>query len=544
MAIFYLPQIDKERCLSWSVEMSPCQAACPLGIDIEGYLAAIAEGDFKKSLQIIREKCCLPAVCGRVCHHPCETECKRGVVDEPLAIRALKRFAADDCAGLTQEQATPERTRKEKIAIIGSGPAGLSAAHELAMAGFGVTIFEAMNVPGGMLAHGIPEFNLPQAIVQGEIDYIRSLGVEIKTGIRVGLDISLQEIKDQGWGAILIATGAQESLRLPVPGGDLAGIQAAIPFLRRSKLEGGTALSGRVVVLGGGNVAVDAARTAVRLGAAEVRMICLESREELPAGKDMKEEAEREGVIIETCLSSHSLQSDDGKNVSRIVLRRVTSFCRTREGQISFTVCDDSKEDVVYDVSGVIVAIGQRPESVNPDGNFDRQKGGTLVCDSSTGATNRDSIFGTGDIVNNPGMVTTAMADGRKVAESIIRFLDGKECVPRGPGREPYTGKEIIPHGILPEPRRLMGSISPGDAVKSFREVELGFTRQQAMEEAARCLRCKTCNRCALETRCVSLNLTENEEKRSPCVKAMICAGCGRCTRNCPFAMIHLEQFE
>jgi len=545
MDTFCLPQIDKEQCLSWRVDVPPCQEACPLGIDVEGYLSAIAGGDFEAALAIIRERCALPSVCGRVCHHPCEKACKRGLVDEPLSIMALKRFAADVCLSHEQRANPRKRTRTEKIAVIGSGPAGLAAAYELVIMGFGVTVFEAMDIPGGMLAYGIPEFTLPQEIVQGEIGYIRSLGVEISTGIRVGTDITLQELEDQGYNAILIATGAQESTSLPtVPGSDLEGILDVMPFLRQAKLEGGTALSGRIVVIGGGNSAIDAARTALRLGAEDVRMICLESMDDMPAFDEMKEAADSEGIVIETSLAPQSFQSDDGKRVSRIILRRVTSFLRDSEGQIKFQIDDDPQGVVERDVSFVIVAIGQMPDPVFPDSSINRTAMGTLECDHVTGTTKTNSIFGAGDVVDNPGTVTEAMAGGRRVADYIARFLDREVFTQLDGDEEPYTGREIVPQGITPDPRRRMAFLPPEKRVKDFQEVKLGFTMEEAMEEAARCCRCKTCNRCVLETRCVALPLMANKEKMSPYVKGMVCAGCGRCVQSCPFTAIHLTEFQ
>jgi len=543
--IFYLSQVDKERCLSWRVDVSPCQAACPLNIDVEGYLSAIASGDFESALAVIREQCVLPSVCGRVCHHPCEQKCKRGLVDEPLSIRGLKRFAADICSSHKQQAERVEQTRTEKIAIIGSGPAGLAAAHNLVLKGFGVTVFEMMDVPGGMLAFGIPEFNLPQEIVQGEIDYIRSLGVEIRTGIRVGIDVTFQELRNNGYKAILIATGAQESTFLTIPGYDLEGILTAMPFLRKAKLGGDKEkITGRVVVIGGGNVAIDAARTALRLGAKDVRMVCLESRDDMPAFDEMKEETEREGILIETGLAPQSFQSDDGKSVARIILRRVTSFFRNSEGQIRFQVDNDPQGVVEMDVDLVIIAIGQMPDSVSLDIAPDYTTGRTLDCDHVTGITKSGGIFGAGDVVDNPGTVTGAMAAGKRVADSITRFLCGEVLTQLDKSEELFTGSEIIPHGITTSPRRRMARLPAEEGVKSFQEVELGFTRKEAMEEAARCLKCKTCNRCVMETRCVALSLTANERKMSPCTKGMVCGGCGRCEQVCPYAAIHLAEFE
>ena len=541
---FYLPLIDKETCLSWRVDIAPCQAACPLGIDVEGYIKAIGEGDFKKAIHIIRERCPLPSVCGRVCHHPCETECKRGRVDQPLAIRDLKRAAADQGRGKKRPSEPVLKTKREKIAIIGSGPAGLTAAHDSVRQGYGVTIFEALPLAGGMMACGIPEFDLPQEIVQEEIDSIRDLGVEIRTNAPIGEKISLADLAREGYRAILIATGAQGSARLLIPGANLEGVIYALPFLQEAKIGKKPSLKGKVVVIGGGNVAIDAARTALRLGAGKVDLVCIESRESMPAFEWMIKIAETEGVQIHPTLAPQQLRSNNGRRVSSLDLQQVAHSERDRDGKVTWIQEMGAGSALTFEMDWVIVAIGQKVDLFNGGGgNLETSLKGTLIVDAETLATRQEGTFAAGDIVAFPNTVVESMALGRKAALAIHRFLHGEDVEKAGPARpKEFIGKEILPSGLPLQNRQEMPRVSSMENVKDFQEVELGFTKEQAMKEAQRCLQCRTCNRCLAETFCVAFFTVENRDKRSPMVRGSLCAGCGRCARSCPYANIHLTS--
>jgi len=543
----YYPYIDKERCLSWRVEAAPCQAACPLGIEVEGYVTAIAEGQFEKALQIIREKCPLPSICGRVCHHPCQAECKRNAVDGPVAIRGLKRFAAE---WKSDSRAKPEplaRTKEEKIAVIGSGPAGLTGAYDLVHRGYGVTVFEALPIPGGQLAFGIPEFDLPQEVVQAEIEDIKALGVEIKTQTPIGGSLTLDEIFRLGYQAVLIAVGALGNASLPIPGNDLEGVRGALPFLREAKMGQPPPLGEKGLVIGGGNVAIDAARTALRLGAAEVHLACIESRENMPAFPWMIRLAEEEGVRIHPALAPQALKSKDGTTVSLVEMKKVAHSERSPEGSVTWTLVEGADADVTLEAEFVIVAIGQKVE-FSPGENFatlSREKRGTLSVKPGSMATDRPGIFAAGDIVAMPGTVVESMAAGRRAAEAIDLFLQKKELPGEAaaPGTV-FTGKDILPLDVIPAKRQEMPALPASERTGSFREVELGFSEEQAMEEARRCLRCKTCNRCLAETVCVAFFADEHDGKQSPTVKGKICAGCGRCARACPYENILLTSLS
>lgn len=543
MVDFYLPYIDKERCLSWRVEAAPCQAACPLGIDVEGYVTAIAEGQFARALQIIKEKCPLPSVCGRVCHHPCERECKKGPVDAPIAIRALKRFVTDWKSAPPPQSDPVARTKGEKIAVIGSGPAGLTAAYDLIHLGYGVTIFEALPIPGGLLAFGIPEFDLPQEAVQAEIEGIKALGVEIQTHTPIGESLPIAELSRMGYQAILIAAGALGSAPLPIPGNDLEGVMYALPFLKEAKMGQAPSLRGKGLVIGGGNVAVDAARTALRLGAAEVHLACIESRENMPAFTWMVSFAEKEGVRIHPALAPQAIKSRDGKTVSQIELKKVAHSERTAEGGVTWTLAEGPDAEVSLDVDFVIVAIGQKVDFY-PRGDFEklsREKRGTLSVKEGSLATNLPGVFAAGDIVAMPSTVVESMAAGRRAAAAIDLYLQKKEppqelSIPT----QVFTGKDILPVNVLPTKRQDMSILPIAESIGSFKEVELGFSKEQAMEEAGRCLRCKTCNRCIAETVCVAFFADDHDGRQSPTVKGKICAGCGRCARACPYENILL----
>ena len=537
---FYYPYVDKERCLSWRVESAPCQAACPLGMDVEGYVTAIAEGKFARALQIIREKCPLPSVCGRVCHHPCEAECKRGQVDDPLAIRGLKRFAADQGSDSSERPEPLARTKEEKIAVIGSGPAGLTAAYDLAHRGYGVTIFEALPIPGGQLAFGIPEFDLPQEVIQAEIDDIKALGVEIKTQTPIGGSLTLDEIFRMGYQAVLIAVGALGSASLPIPGNDLQVVMGALPFLKEAKMGQPPPLQGKGLVIGGGNVAIDAARTAIRLGAEEIHLACIESRENMPAFPRMIRLAEEEGVRIHPALAPQALKSKDGKTVSLVEMKKVAHSERSPEGSVTWTLVQGADADVAMEADFVIVAIGQKVEfSQGEDfAALSREKRGTLSVKPGNMATDRPGIFAAGDIVAMPGTVVESMAAGRRAAEAIDVFLQKKELPEEAATPETvFTGKDILPLNVIPAERQEMPALPASERTGSFHEVELGFSKEQAMEEAKRCIQCK-------KPLCVAFFAADHDGKQSPTVRGKICAGCGRCARACPYENILLTPLS
>jgi NADPH-dependent glutamate synthase beta subunit-like oxidoreductase len=338
----------------------PCREVCPIGMDVPGYVIAVSQGNFDKAMEIIRETNPFPAVCGRICHHPCEKECIRGVVDEPIAIEWIKRLTADQAWKKGMKPLPVPMTQRETVGIVGSGPAGLTAAHDLAKAGYGVTVYEAASEPGGMLSRVIPEFKLPRASVQGDIESIKALGVEIKTNSPVGPSLEMEDLQKKHK-AVLLAIGSWTPSPLKVPGADLEGVQYALALLENIKRGKKVTLQDRVVIIGGGNTAMDAARAAVRLGAKEVHVTCLETLEKMPAHPWEIEGALREGVMIHPALAPQKLKGDSGRRIAGAEFRRVAVLRADEGGTLSWTLQEGAGSEFYLDADAVIIAIGQAP---------------------------------------------------------------------------------------------------------------------------------------------------------------------------------------
>ncbi|MDP2727521.1 MAG: FAD-dependent oxidoreductase, partial [Dehalococcoidia bacterium] len=399
--------------------MPPCQAACPIHMDVSGYILAIAQGRYKDALAIMRETNPLSASCGRVCNHPCESVCIRAKLDEPVAIEWLKRFPGDYLASKGAAESAPAtRLWQEKVAIIGSGPAGLTAAHDLAKMGYGVTVFEALPVIGGMLAFGVPEFALERKALESDIAYIKSLGVEIKANHPIGSDLTLNDLRQMGYKAILIAVGAQETLKLNIPGADLPGVYHGLSFIKDVSLGKGPSLVCRVGVIGGGNVAIDAARVALRRGATEVHVTCLESRKDMPAFPWEIEKAEQEGIKLHPSRAPKKILGKRGK-VSGLDLVECKDLCTDYEGRLQPVLNEAVKESL--EVDAVVIAIGQTLDRsfLAAEGKLQLGKRGEIACDPDTMASNVAGVFVAGDAVVIRGTVAEAMAAGRKAAQSI-----------------------------------------------------------------------------------------------------------------------------
>ena len=489
----------EERCWPWAEKLAPCQNSCPVHMDIPGYIIAVALGKLDEAAAIIRESIPFPAVCGHVCDHPCEEVCLRGKIDEPIAIRAIKRFVSEyELSRGTAKPTLPE-TREEKVAIIGSGPAGLTAAHDLARKGYQVTVFEAFSTPGGMLAVGIPEFVLPRRMLKADLEFIESLGVEIKTGTSLGKGFSLEDLSKQGYKAVFLAMGMPKNVKLNIPGIDIEGVIYALPFLQDVNLGKEVKIPGKVIVIGGGNVGVDCARAAVRLGA-EVHIACLESREEMPAFKWEIENAEKEGVNIHCSLSPQRIIAKDGK-ISGINFTGVKSIQFDSEGRIKPVLIERKEEEIQGE--GVIIAIGQASDPSFLEGakglQLDRR--GIIKVDSVTLATSLPGVFAGGDAAGKRAAVIDAIASGKEAAISIERYLRGKDL---REGREVEAKvlevvEEKLPKFVERRGRKEMPSLSTGERVRTSKEVELGFSEEEAKEEAKRCLNCPICGNCIFD---------------------------------------------
>jgi len=465
---------------------SACQNTCPAGVDVPIYVDHIRNRRFVEAYNTIKEENPFPLVCGRVCHHPCEGKCRRAQLDEPIAIRGLKRFAADWVLQHHGDFPVPQRDalNGKKVAIIGSGPAGLTAAYYLALKGYEVTVFEALPVAGGMMAVGIPEYRLPKEALKAEIRSIERLGVKIITNTRVGQDITLEELRRQGYEAFFVAIGAHKSQKLGIPGEEIRGVVHGTDFLRQVALGDNVSVKGkRVAVVGAGNVAIDAARTALRLGARDVTIIYRRRREEMPALPEEIEEAEREGVKFITLANPVRVLGDGAVTGLECLRQRLGEF--DRSGRRRPEPIEGSEFVVECDV--VIPAISQAPDSeylqdvrIGVNGN------GTIAADARSLATDVPGIFAGGDCVTGPDTLIAAIAAGKRAAASIDKYLGGDGVVVR-----PKEIVRAVSGELLEEerPRQAMPCL-PRAQRDSFAEVELGFSEEAAVAEAMRCLRC------------------------------------------------------
>ncbi len=485
----------------------PCRQACPLGVNAQAYLALTAAGRLAEALAVVRRDNPLPGVCGRVCHHPCEASCRRGELDKPLAIRDLKRFLFDaEAAGGEPVIAPPAERRGLKAAVIGSGPAGLTAAHFLNQAGVSVTVLEEQEAAGGMLRLGINAFRLPRAVLDAEIKALADSGIEIVTGRPVG---SLDKLFAQGFSAVILATGTHQDLRLNLPGEDLAGVEHCLGFLGRVNRGQAVKAGRRTLVIGGGNSAMDAARTALRLGAEKVTVLAIEDEATLPAHPRETREAREEGVEFRLGLAPVALE---GSGRVRRVLARPAHWEAAAGGPPRIVF--DSDQAQALEVDLVVVAIGQRPH-LTACGLADQVElgpGGRVRLGEDL-ATSRAGVFAAGDVVTGPSTVVGAMAGGRRAAERALAFLEGRPWrgarefgAGRGTGEWPAIGEDEPQ-----KPRQEPAQRQPKARRRDFGEVDLGLTLDQAQAEARRCLQCATCCECrACEEACAEIGAIDH----------------------------------
>jgi NADPH-dependent glutamate synthase beta subunit-like oxidoreductase len=519
---------------------APCRAGCPVHIDVPAYLSAIAEGRFTDALEIVLERNPLPAVCGRICLRPCEDGCRRCQVDHPVAIAHLKRAASDH--GLYPAH-HPVRQRPERIAIVGSGPAGLTAAGDLAREGYQVTVYEAMPLLGGMLRYGIPEYRLPDKALDRDIEHILSRGVEAHTGVKVGHDVSIDELRTEH-DAVLVTVGLPASRTLPIPGADLPQVIAALPFLETSSRKEPVELGDRVVVVGGGNVAMDVARTALRHGAEKVTCVCLEGRDEMPASDHEIREAENEGVNIR-CSWGPVAVTGDGE-----VTGLETTYCECvfDEGGRFAPVFDESVREH-FPADSVILAIGQGPDTEGL-GLPTTPRGG-LEVHPLTLRTPAEGVYAAGDAVSGPTKVIDAIAAGHRAAAAIMADIT----------------EDMLPLADLDAENAVLGTVPEVVAAKletrrrvemeqleyfersGFEEVERGYTEYEAAREAQRCLSCTTgarltqdkCAACLTCARLCPHGAPVIQLGGYPYFSAEACHACGACASECPAGAIALE---
>ncbi|WP_207640839.1 FAD-dependent oxidoreductase [Desulfitibacter alkalitolerans] len=515
-----------------------CVAACPLHVDVKGYIGKIAAGEFKESLEIIRKDLPFPGILGRICAHPCEEKCKQSEEGQPLSVQQLKRFAANYDSEFEWDISIEENEKPQKVAIIGAGPAGAMAAYILRKKGYQVAIFEKLPVVGGMMRVGIPAYRLPRDVIDFEYSILPLLGVSIYLNTEVGKDISFAQLL-MDYDAVFIAVGAHRSLMLNVPGKELKGIEPGVDFLRNVSLNISQDLGKNVVVVGGGNVAIDVARSAVRKGAEDVTIICLEQRHEMPAHSWEIEEAEEEGVKI---INGYGVKQFFGQErVEQLELVKCQSVFDV-EGKFNPTYIEN--ENLMFKTDMVILAIGQGVESSFLKDHWDiLGSNGRVIVNPVTLQTKDPKVFAGGDMIGRPLIAIEALAHGKKAAISIDRYFRNQDMAI---GREKEGSFETtLIREIKDEERGTIRSktrkIPVERRVTSFDEVDLGFTEKCAVQEATRCLQCE-CKLCMKE--CIMLNEFCEYPKQlmeqtlaACCIDPLIpysCNMCNQCTINCP----------
>ena len=515
---------DNNRINSHKSGTAPCKTACPAHIAVQGYLKKASQGKYQEALALIKKQNPFPAVCGRICNRRCEDACTRGTIDQAVAIDAVKKFIAEQDLKAETRYIPPVVIPAsihmdhfpEKIAIIGGGPAGMSAAFYLAEKGYRPTVFEKNEEPGGMLRYGIPSYKLEKDIIAAEIDVMREMGVEIKTGVEVGKDVTLKELREQGYKAFYIAIGCSAGRRPGVPGDDAEGTTTAIDYLREANT-GKTSYTGRVVVVGGGNVAIDAARVSARSGAGEVHMLCLESEAEMPAADDEVREANEDGVKIQNGWGPKEVLTENGK-VTGIIFKKCTSV-KNAEGRFAPTY--DENETIRIDCDRVIFAVGQRSVWGNLlEGENVTFNGPAIVADKLTYQTGQPDIFVGGDVYTGPKFAIDAIAAGHYAAESLHRYVhNGHMTI----GRNRWEFNELDKSNISVESydnsSRQIEGVDETVPSKSFKDAHLTLTEEQVRKETARCLGC---------------GATIVDENK--------CIGCGVCTTKCEFDAITLRR--
>jgi NADPH-dependent glutamate synthase beta subunit-like oxidoreductase len=559
--------------VDWLESNFPCMQACPVHTKAGRYVTLIAQGRYEHAYRYARQPNPLASICGRVCGHPCETDCRRRHLDAPIAIRALKRFVTERCGPESRNpiDVYPERSkisRVQKVAVIGSGPAGLAAAHDLALLAYDVTIFDAAPVPGGMMHLGIPEYRLPRDVLQAQVREILDLGPELRLNARLGRDFSLQGLRDQGYRAVLLALGLHRSRDLMIPGNDLDGVVKGVDFLLNVNLGYRLGIGRRVVVIGGGNVAIDVARSALRqqqrltfetlstsllpdslspselevamkelmdvsraalrMGAREVHLVCLEKRDEMPAFGEEIEEGLEEGLKIHPSLGPKRFIGEEGKLMGLETIRCTTVF----DAQHRFNPVFEAGTESVIPCDTAILAIGQASDLsfLAPEDGVETTRQGTIRIDSDTLMSTAPGIFAAGDVAFGPRLIISAVADGKKAAENIDRYLRGAAWKPK----PQYVGITVLDHHKMAEEydeySRLSVPVIPLERRTGVAEVETGYTEEQARREASRCLQCW-----------INTVFDGNEAEGTECI---LCGGCvDVCPENC-LTLVPLGQMS
>ena len=517
---------DNNRINCHETGTAPCKTACPAHIAVQGYLKMAAQGRYTEALELIKKENPFPAVCGRICNRRCEDACTRGTIDEAVAIDAVKKFIAqkdlDAATRFVPKKVVPSTKGefKEKIAIIGGGPAGLSCAYYLAEKGYAPTVFEKNDKPGGMLVYGIPSFKLEKDVVEAEIDIIRELGVDIRCNVEVGKDITIDQLREQGYKAFYVAIGCQGSRSLGIPGEDADGIMSAVELLHKTTDDESYEIKGKTVVIGGGNVAIDVARTSVRCGSDDVTMICLESREEMPASEEEISEALEEGVKLNCGWGPKEILTENGKAVA-VVFKKCVSV---KDADGRFNPKYNEEETITVPCDNLYLSIGQSIvwDELLKGTKVQLGRGGAIACDSLTYQTDEPDIFAGGDVYTGPKFAIDAIAAGKEGAISIHRYVQPHSSLTIGRNRRDFI--ELDKNDIKLEAydngsRQTAAFDEAIDHKRSFRDAHLTLTEEQVKKETARCLGCG-----------------------ASIVDPNKCVGCGVCTTKCAFDAITLHR--
>ena len=500
---------------------SPCKTQCPAHVSVQGYIKLASQGRYREALELIKNENPFPAVCGRICPRKCESECTRGDIDEPVAIDEIKKFIAEQELKV-ENRFVPKKRHDygKQIAIIGAGPSGLSCAYYLAIDGYKVTVFEKQKALGGMLTLGIPSYRLEKDVINAEIDILRELGVEFKMGVEVGKDTTLAQLRKEGYKAFYLAIGAQSGRMLGLEGEEAEGVMTGVDFLREVNLQNPMELKGNVVVIGGGNVAIDVARTAGRVGAAKVEMFCLESRAEMPALDEEVEEALAEDIIVNNSWGPKRILQENGKVVGIEFKKCVSVFDKDRR----FSPVFDEAETKIVKADHILLSVGQAMNwgKLLDDSKIELNPNKTIKADVFTLQTAEADVFAGGDALTGPRFAIDAIAMGKEAAISIHRFVQPGQSLVIGRDRKLYHAldkESLVFGGYDQTPRQKTDHVSGKDSKQTFRDLRGTFTEEQMKKETERCLGCG-----------------------ATVVDEYLCIGCGACTMKCKFDAISLVR--